>query len=354
MRIIQVLPTYAEGDAIGNDVAAIDDILIEKGFDTDIYAQVTRGTPRKPAKTLTELAESRQDVIIYHLSKGSGLNRKILEYPGKKVMVYHNITPPRYFAGYNEDAERVARVGINETRALAGKFDMVLCDSEFNKQDLLKLGYAPEDVNVLPIVVPFTDYDAQPDAEVIKKYGDGRTNILFVGRIAPNKKFQDLIHSFYYYKRFIDTGARLILAGSYGDGREAYFERLQKYVASLELDDVIFTGHIPFSHILAYYKTAEVFLCLSEHEGFCVPLIEAMYFGVPIIAYDAAAVKGTLSGCGVLLETKEPEFVAGVIDRVVKDKKLRDEITKGYPGVLEALKKERISTLLEQYLRRIL
>lgn len=109
---------------------------------------------------------------------------------------------------------------------------------------------------------------------------DGYTNFIFVGRVAPNKKQEDVIRAFYCYKKYCNPKSRLFIVGSY-NGMERYYHRLRRYVGALELDNVVFTGHIPFAQILAYYHLADLFLCMSDHEGFCVPLVEAMYFNLP-------------------------------------------------------------------------
>ena len=181
-------------------------------------------------------------------------------------------------------------------------------------------------IDILPILIPFQDYEKKPDQKIIRTYTqDGYTNILFTGRIAPNKKQEDIIRIFYFYKKRYNCKSRLFLVGSYG-GMERYYQRLQDYVDMLHLEDVYFTGHIRFEEILAYYKIADAFVCMSEHEGFCVPLVEAMYFGVPILAYDSSAVADTLGGSGFLTDTKDPLVNAGVLDRILRDEDLQKSI----------------------------
>ena len=150
-------------------------------------------------------------------------------------------------------------------------------------------------IDVCPILIPFSDYEKEPDRRVLRRYkGDGKTNLLFVGRIAPNKKQENVIRAFYFYHKYYSPDSRLFLVGSWS-GMESYYERLCDYVKALGIaEHVVFTGHIRFDEILAYYHLADVFLCMSEHEGFCVPLVEAMYFHVPIVAYSCAAVPDTL------------------------------------------------------------
>ena len=181
-------------------------------------------------------------------------------------------------------------------------------------------------IDVLPILIPFSDYDKPANREVIDRYkDDGYTNILFTGRIAPNKKQEDVILSYYYYKKYYNPKARLFLVGNY-EGMESYYDRLLAFADKLGAEDIVFTGHVGFDEILSYYKLADIFLCESEHEGFCVPIVEAMYFNIPIIAYDAAAVGETMGQGGILVKEKNHLEIAGLIDRVNTDAALKKQI----------------------------
>ena len=143
--------------------------------------------------------------------------------------------------------------------------------------------------------------------------------------MAPNKKVEDVISAFDYYKTHFDPTARLFLVGSFNE-EDKYYQMLVKHIAKLGVKDVIFPGHIPFDEILGYYSVADVFLCMSEHEGFCVPLVEAMYFKVPIVAYSSSAIPDTLGGSGVLVEEKDYEEVSKRMERVVQDKSISKKI----------------------------
>lgn len=157
---------------------------------------------------------------------------------------------------------------------------------------------------------------------------DGYTNILFTGRIAPNKKQEDIIRMFYQYQKRYRAKSRLFLAGSY-DGMETYYERLREYVQKLRLKHVYFTGHIRFEELLAYYHIADAFVCMSEHEGFCVPLVEAMYFKIPVLAYDSTAVTETLGGSGFLTDTKDPLVNASVLNHILTNDSVRKTLLEG-------------------------
>lgn len=326
MKIIQLLPTLAFGDAVGNDTLALMQVIEEMGYETGIYAesidQRLKDKRIKPAYKIPYLKP--EDILIYHMSIGSQLTYEIENYHCKKMMIYHNVTPAEFPAPYNPVTAEACREGIEQVKYLSDKFDYCLADSEFNKQELIRMGYTCK-IDVLPILIPFDDYKKTPSKKVLRRFKDDYVNILFTGRIAANKKQEDVIKTFYYYKKYINPKSRLFLVGSYY-GMENYYHSLKAYVERLELEDVYFTGHISFADILAYYQLADIFLCMSEHEGFCVPLAEAMAFEIPIIAYDSSAIAGTLGGSGLLLKEKDFKVAAEMIHRIVTDEQLRADL----------------------------
>lgn len=351
MKIVQLLPTLSFGDAIGNDTVALKKAISDMGYISEIYAEnVDKRLPSDTAKNFSRLKELRKDdVLIYHKSTGTDLTFKIQDFHCRKIMIYHNVTPPEFFRPYSTAAASLTEYGYKGVEHLRDKVDYCLADSVYNKSELLRMGYACP-IDVLPILIRFEDYKQSPAKGIMSKYGDGKRNLIFVGRIAPNKKQENVIRAFYQYKR-LDPDSRLILVGSY-TGMENYYERLVKYAGALGLkDDVIFTGHIKFNEILAYYRLADAFVCMSEHEGFCVPLAEAMFFDVPIIAYDTSAVGDTLGGSGILLDSNDPLLAAGVIRRVLTDEPLKKYIIEGQRRRLEDFSYERIRDIFEKQLK---
>lgn len=355
MRVIQILPSLAYGDAVGNDTIALKKILKDMGYETQIYAEdispsLIKGGTALYTKRLPKLEDD--DVIIYHLAIGSDLNYKLAEYKGKKIIIYHNITPPTFFKEYDYSLQKLTEKGLDGVRFLADKVDYCLADSEFNKCNLREFGYkAP--IDVLPIVIPFDDYRKTPSQDIVDKYRDGRHNIIFTGRVAPNKCHQDIIAAFACYKKIYDNKARLFLVGSYNE-KDTYYKKLKRYVELLEVEDIVFTGHIKFEEILAYYAVADVFLCMSEHEGFCVPLVEAMFFEIPIIAYNCAAVPMTLSDGGILIDKKDPVEVAALMSRVISDNNLKELIRKNQKKRLEDFQYEKVAGRFRNYLQEFL
>ena len=328
MKIIQLLPTMSFGDAVSNDTLAIRRMIREMGIETEIYAEnIDNRLPKGSVKPMREMPElGDEDLLIYHGSTGDPLNMWVPRLGGRKVMRYHNITPPEFFRGYSEEAAVRSASGLREMQLTARAFPYGIADSDFNRQDMRKLGFKCP-IDVCPIVIPLEDYDQEPDEKVLKQYqGDGVTNLLFVGRIAPNKKQENVIRAFWHYRKNWNPKSRLFLVGS-STGMESYLGRLKKYVKALGIEEsVVFPGQISFRAILAYYRLADVFVCMSEHEGFCVPIIEAMYFGKPIVALKAAAVPGTMGGAGLLLDEADPAIAGTAIDRIMRDEELREAL----------------------------
>ena len=326
MHIYQLTPAISRGDAVSNDAIALEAVLRDMGYtDSMIYSPVIRdGIPKQIAQNteqnMPKLAPD--DIMLYHLAIGGPVNQMFKELPCRKVVIFHNITPAKFFEKYDKNSADLCRQGLKESADLAGVTEHAIAISEFDAQDLRKLGYTCP-IDIVPILIPFDDYRKEPTPSIVAQKGK-KTTFLFTGRVAPNKKQGDLIESFYYYRKYYNPNSRLVIAGGYGQ-EDPYYKDLASYKNSLGLtdEDVVFTGHIAFADLLAWYRCADVFVCLSEHEGFCVPLVEAMFFDLPIIAYDSSAVGETLGCGGLLLKDKDPLLVAGAMNRVASDPALR-------------------------------
>lgn len=350
-RIIQVLPTLAYGDGVGNDTLAIDKILKKQGIDTCIYASnIDKRIPQGVAKYVKDMPQiKKKDIILYHFSTGSELNEALKDWNAGKIMIYHNVTPPEFFKEYSRASESLCSDGRKSLASVKDAVDYCIADSEYNKKELKELGYTCP-VDVLPIIIPFEDYQKPVSEKVIEKYsGDGYTNILFTGRISPNKKQEDIIEAFYYYQKYYNPKSRLFLVGSY-QGMEAYYDRLVKYTEKLGAENVIFTGHIPFDEILAYYKLSDIFLCLSEHEGFCIPLVEAMLFKLPIMAYQDTGVTGTMGEGGLPIKEKNPLEIAGILHYIQTHEDVKSVLIEKGQEQLQKFNTERIEAQLLAYL----
>jgi glycosyltransferase involved in cell wall biosynthesis len=318
----QLLATLSYGDAIGNEALAIRRHLRRAGFDSDIFAENVHPRMAHLVRPLWQYPEvsSPETVCVFHFSIGSAAGRLIHQAPDRLALIYHNITPADWFVGFHPHLAGLCYHGRRELAAFADRTTLALGDSEFNRRDLERAGYRR--TGVLPIVHDLDGLERPSPPVVRRLYADGRTNILFVGRIIPNKKIDDLIRVFAVYQRYLEPRSRLLLVGDHR-GHERYFDRLQEMVRRLRLDEVVFSGHVDDDELPGYYGVAHAFLCLSEHEGYCVPLVEAMSLGVPVLAFAAGAVPETLRGGGLLLHEKSPEQVAELIRLVVHDRRMR-------------------------------
>lgn len=355
MRIIQIVPSLSYGDAIGNNILAIDKMLKQAGYHAEVYAEyIDDRLPNKIARKISRLTNlEKDDVVIYHFSIGAQMTYLFADLKCKKVVLYHNITPKVFFERYSFDSWKMCQDGEKQRKFLADKVDYCLAVSEYNRKDLLDDGFRCR-IDVLPILINFNDYEKKPNDEILEKYNDGYVNILFTGRISPNKCQQDVINTFYHYKKYYNQKARLFIVGN-DAGMEKYSKELMSYVEKLNLvEDVVFTGHVKFDEILAYYKIADLFLCMSEHEGFCVPLAEAMYFDVPIVAYDSSAIAETLGEGGYLLKNKNPLEAAGVINYILENNDVRDEIINRQRDRLEDFDEKHIEASLLKYIEDFL
>ena len=361
MKIFQVLTTLSFGDAVSNDCLAINDLLKERGFKTAICMEHIHDKLRNHPDVMScgrMPKPKKDDIMLYHLSTGSKLNLLIKDVDCRKFIVYHNTTPPEFFAPYSGKAAQLCFNGLNETEILKDTFEGGFCDSGFNREQLINLGYKCP-LTVRPILIPFEDYRKAPDKDIMLEMGGPNKfnnhkvkNVLFVGRIAPNKKQEDLISMLYAYRQMYKDPIRLILVGNPA-GMEKYDTKLRNYAAELGLEDIVFTGHITFPAILAYYRCADAFVSMSEHEGFCVPLVEAMQFDVPVLAYDSCAVPETMGDAGIVFDDKDPALVAAQLHEVLHNNELRSTIIKEQRKRLKYFSYENISEMFIDQLEEL-
>ena len=352
-RVHQVLAALSYGDAIGNEALAIQKHLRAAGFESDIFAEGVHPRMAHLARPLWEYTKvsAPETVALFHFSIGSAAGRLVFHAPDRLVAIYHNITPAHFFLGFHPHLAGLCYHGRRELAAFAPRTELGLGDSEYNRRELEAAGFPR--TAVLPIVLDLDVYAAPPSPVTRALYDDGRTNILFVGRMIPNKKIDDLIRVFAAYQKGFNPRSRLILAGDHR-GHERYFTRLSELVRELRVDEVVFTGHVEHDELMACYSVSHLFLCLSEHEGFGVPLQEAMVFGLPVIAFDAGAVAETLGGGGILLEEKDPLAVAALIDRVLTDAALRASVLKTQDRAMASLRAVDFGALLRERLAPVL
>ena len=329
MRVHQWVPAAHKGDAIGDSARRVRDLLRGMGHESEIFALSIDDELRHDIRPFADSSSRQGDVTIFHFALPSPMTRAFAALPHGRVLQYHNVTPARFFSPYAPGLFRLASIAREELATLAPATDLALGDSPYNRQELDEIGFSR--TGVMPIAVDtdrLTNAPRQPVLEEI--LDDGLVNFLFVGRIAPNKKIEDHIRLAEQYKRYIDAYYRFIFVGRY-DVVPRYYAAIRSMLAEYKMleDRFIFTGPVPDAELAAYYRASSVYISLSEHEGFCVPLVEAMAMDVPVLAYSAAAVPDTLAGAGVQFAPKDLEYVAELLGLLAFEASPREEVVAG-------------------------
>jgi glycosyltransferase involved in cell wall biosynthesis len=354
MDVYQLNSTLAFGDAITNHTLEMDKVLRKWGFDTQIFAETIDSknlqSGIKLDKNYKKYMPSKDDLLIYHYSVYCENINLYKDSNNLKIFEYHNITPPKYFREYDDNLGLICKRGREELGNLT-ICTLSIGDSEYNRQELVENGFKEETSDVLPIFLHYNDYDSvELNENLYKKFYDGFVNILFVGRIAPNKKIEDLIKTFYFYKK-INPRSRLFIVGT--RFLNYYDKELTDFVNALRVDGVYFTDKVSLSDLKTYYKLADIFLCMSEHEGFCVPLIESMYFKIPIIAYNSTAIPYTLENSGVLINKKNYLEIAELINLIIEDEKLKSRIITNQNERLNYFDRTNVEKKLKTIIERV-
>ena len=326
MVINQWVPAAHRGDAVGDSARAVRDLLRARGHSSDVFALTIDDDLMDEVRPFAEPASRLGDITILHFAVPSPMSEALGNLSHKRVIQYHNVTPAHFFAPYDPQIFRLASLGRLELERLVGQVDLALGDSEYNRRELEELGF--DHTAVCPIVVDIERVrHGTPCPALESALDDGLTNILFVGRIAPNKKIEDHIRMAEHYKRYVDTNYRFIFVGR-TDVVPKYYATIRALMLQYEMleDRFLFVGSVPDDELGVYYRTASAYVSLSEHEGFCVPLVEAMAADLPILAYGAAAVPETLGGAGLCFTPKDLEYAAELLGTVVYDDGLRSEI----------------------------
>jgi glycosyltransferase involved in cell wall biosynthesis len=352
-KIHQVLATLGYGDAIGHEVLGIQRVLRRAGYDSDIFVQTADPRLEDLTRDYRDLIDESDpsNILIHHFSIGSRASRITYALPDRQILVYHNITPPEFFVGVHEQLVEQCFKGRRELGIYPARVDLALGDSEFNRQELETLGFNP--TGVLPVVPDLSHLNRPPNDLIAREFDDSWTNILFVGRIIPNKRIENVIRYFHAYQRHFNPRSRLLLVGSFG-GFEKYLATLHQLCARLGVTNVHFTGHVSDSELAAYYDVADLFLCASAHEGFCVPIVESFYKQIPVLAYAATAVPATMDGAGVLYSTDDPLEVAALIDTILDDRALCEQIVARQDEALERLRAKDFEGTLLRFVQQVL
>jgi glycosyltransferase involved in cell wall biosynthesis len=320
----QFVPALLPRDATGDHTRALRDALRAVGWESDIYVEAAHDELQHEATYFEKYPDRARpgDILLYQLGTSSPVAEFLLGRDEPLVLDYHNVTPESYYEGWEEHTATKVALAREQVAALAPRAVLGIADSAFNAAELETLGCPA--TAVIPILVDLdADHgrvDPVEQERLATAHGDA-TVLLFVGRISPNKAHQRLVEALWVYRRLYDPEARLHLVGP--SVTPSYAEAVFAFAAELGLAGAVRHGEgLTPSQLAAWYEDADVFVCLSEHEGFCIPLLEAMRAGTPIVALDAGAVAETLGSAGILLSEARPATVAAAVDRVHRDDRL--------------------------------
>lgn len=334
MHVCQFVHTLNYGDAISGEALTIHRTLSENDIASSLYSVHAHEKVKKARLPYTQFASDyaamtargESVVLLLHYSIASPLNDLVLQTEGVvRALIYHNLTPVEWFTSYNERVARDLIVGREELPSLVKEMDIVLADSSFNRDELSGMGY--QGAEVLPLPLDETKWGLGANSGIARMLkASGKRNLLHVGRFAPNKCIEDIIKGFYFYHHKIEKKSHLWLIGSDID-TEIYSFELRRLISELLLREAVtIVGTVSDCELRAFYENSDLYLVMSEHEGFCVPLLEAMHFGLPIIAYQACAIPETLGDAGVLISRKSPADLGELMHAVLEDEALRTEL----------------------------
>ena len=318
----QLVPTISPRDAVGNHTLALQEVIRGLGFDSEIFSMFRHPDLMSETHYVDRLPEDA-DAVIYQLSIGSPVAERWARHPALKIANYHNITPISLVGKWDGLLAAEVQLGRDQMARYAKVCDHAICDSDFNKSELDELGYASTET--IPVLFDLTQ--ANPDPSALTKLRNNRsgTQILFVGRVAPNKAHHDLIAAVRTLRELHSDDAHLHFVGT--DGPPGYRKVVETIVTHAGMrDHVTFHGSVSQAGLVAHYLNADVFCCLSDHERFCVPVIEAMHHGLPVVAFDCTAVGETVGDGGLLLTDKSPSIVASALHRVATDSALAQRL----------------------------
>jgi glycosyltransferase involved in cell wall biosynthesis len=349
MRIDQWVPALHRGDAIGDSARLMRDAFRRWGHQADVYAFDMDDDLEGDGRYYRDWKPGGpNDVVLFHYALPSAMTHHLREHRGRRVVIHHNVTPPEFFLPWDTEMVRICTIGREEL-SLLKDVELGLGDSEYNRQELEDAGF--KRTGVLPIYLDFARY-AQPANPVLRRFlNEAPANVLFVGRVSPNKKHDDLIRLASYWKKFISADVRLVLVGKL-PRKDVYFDALQRYMYECGFTpwEVLFLGHVEHDDLIACYRGADVFVSMSEHEGFGVPLVEAMLMEVPIVAYRCTAVGDTLGDAGLQFEEKDIARMAEAAHLVARDPAARKAVLAGQAERLTAFTPETVEAALRRHL----
>lgn len=350
-KAIHQLTSFARrGDAVYDHAEQLRKIILSWGYRSTIYVLDEATCVYDGVEYYKKLRAGRDDILLYHFGLGSVLTRFFLDQPGKKFLLYHNMTPEKYLIGIDNQSFLGVRRGRKELDEMKPRLDGALGHSHYTSQDIVERnGYT--NVGVLPILKDFSVYEGKtPLPERLDKWRSDKKTIFFIGRVVANKCQADLVRTLHAYTKLYGNDARLVMPGSWKN-TESYRDHLRHLARSFDIEDsVIIPGFIDDEDFFALFSMADVYLSLSEHEGFGVPLLEAMWFGAPVVAYAVCSIPEILGDTGVKLHGKDPAVTATVLREIFENPTLKEKIVTAQKARLREYSPEKISGILRDTL----
>ncbi len=346
MRLIQIAHALTLHDGASKFVQKMDGMFQKMGYETAVFAhKLDARIKNDHIRTMGQFDGTDDDIVIYHMTTGTSFNKWMAKYPHRIVLYYHNITPARFFFGNAWGSWWRCVQGRRQLKAVVKNTFYAWGASEYSCAELREMGLS--EVKTLAAIVEPEKFLERPLVQSIHdKYKDGKLNLLIVGRGVPHKKQDEAIKIVRYYKEYIDQDVRLIIVGNM---KASFEKKLRCMVERYHMqDDVVFAGSVSNDELCTWYQVSDALLCLSEHEGFCVPLVEAMVFDKPVFAYETAAVPETVGKAGILLRDKSPKYVSEIIRDTLASKDKLNRLSQERKKRLQELSYENIFQQVNQ------
>lgn len=349
MKINQFHSGTAVGDAITNQMLLIQEVLKKNGYDSDIYAEHIPKELNKKIKSINTYNGGKDNILFVHHSMGIDCFDKIVQLSDRKVLIYHNITPERFFS--DDGTKKYIRLGLHQVQEYKQYMNYCIADSNYNRQELIHMGYE-SNIDVMPVQISLDRFDlVSASDKILKEYSNAK-NFIFVGRVVWNKCQDDIIKSFAVYNRYYNSNSNLFIIGD--NSMLGYRQELQSLIVKLNIEDkVYFTGKVSEEDLKAYYEIADVFLCMSEHEGFGVPLLEAMKMEVPVISFASSAIPETMGGAGILVTEKNYAYIGTLLNEILIEKDLYNKIVEKQKNRIKKLNETDTEKILLEILDKI-
>lgn len=325
MRVIQASENISKGDAISHYIFLISDLLGELGIQNEILSIHVDERVERTILTPESYEMQEGDVILFHASIGGKMFDYLSSLQCKRIMVYHNMTPSAYFKGFDDHIANLLEQGKEQLVQAKAWINKAYGVSEFNVQCLRELGYT--DVEKIPYAISFEDFDKANNVRLVKKMKTPHIfKMIFYGRVAPHKCQHDLIKLLAFYRKFYNKHAELSIMGSFNK-EEQYYLALEALIQELHLSGAVhIQGHVPYTELVSSIHAADAFVCMSEHEGLLVPILECFHAGIPVVAYGAGAIPETMGNAGICLSEKSFKEAAKALHRLETEQEYRNSI----------------------------